>query len=271
MRKYLKNIAAVGFLILFLPYTLTLLASGRQGIHQEKPLSGLEYQTLYRLMQEDYSWMEDGTLRLMAVLCRTECAGIQETDAEEIPMAGLYGENYSRAYQAVVDTEGQVVMIDGAYRELPYHAVSAGVTRDGSLLGEEYAYVMSVECREDRKSETYLQICTLTEEELKAALGSAADIDPEALTLERDRWDYVTKVTGPEESWTGENFRSLLHLPSSCFFMEEQQGNIRITSKGSGHGFGISLYTANCLVQEGMDIQEIIQKFYRDAECITIP
>ena len=44
-----------------------------------------------------------------------------------------------------------------------------------------------------------------------------------------------------------------------------------MTVKGSGHGFGISLYTANRLVQEGQEAPEIFQKFYQDAKCITIP
>lgn len=271
MKKCLKNIAAVGFLILFLPYTVTLLANGRQGIHQEEQLPDLEYQVLYRLMQEDYSWMEDGTLELMAVLCRTEYVREQQESLNEAPAAGLYGKNYDRVYQAVLHTKGQVITIDDTYKELPYHAVSAGVTRDGVLLGEEYTYVNAVECREDRESESYLHICTLTEEELMEALGSDTDIRPEDLVFERDQEDYVTKVISPSKSWTGEKFRSLLHLSSSCFDIESQQEGIRIVSRGNGHGFGISLYTANRCIQQGADIVEIIQKFYQNAECITIP
>lgn len=271
MKKFLKNMTAVGFLILFLPYTVTLLANGRQGIHQEEQLPELEYQVLYRLMQEDYSWMEDGTLELMAVLFRTEYVRGQAESVKEPSVYGLYEENYERSYQAVVHTKGQVITIDGTYRELPYHAVSAGVTRDGLLLGGEFAYVNSVECREDREAESYLQICSLTEEELKEALKSDEDILPEDLVLERDPSEYVTQVKSSSKSWTGENFRSLLHLASSCFYIEPQQGGIRIISKGSGHGFGISLYTANRSIRDGADKIDIIQKFYQNAECITIP
>ena len=68
MNRLIKNAAAFGFLILFLPYTMTLLMNGRQGIHREEELSSLEYQVLSCLMSEDYSWMEDETLELMAVL-----------------------------------------------------------------------------------------------------------------------------------------------------------------------------------------------------------
>ncbi len=271
MGKYLKSIAAMGFLILFLPYTVTLLINGRQGMNREEQLPSLEYQVLCRLMKEDYSWMEDGTLELMAILYRTDCVREQEASVQELPAFELYGDAYDRAYQAVLHTKGQVITIDGEYRELPYHAVSAGITRDSALLGEEYAYVNSVECPRDKESDSYLQICYLTAQELTEALDADAAFSLEDLVLERDPEEYVTTVKGRSKSWAGENFRSLLHLASSCFWIESEQDSIRIVTRGSGHGFGISLYTANCMAQEGAGVSEIIQKFYQNAECITIP
>lgn len=268
MKSYLKNIIAVGFLVLFLPYTITLLVNGRQGIHQEERLPELEYQVLYQLLQQDFSWMEDGTLDLMAVLYRTECVRTQEDFAVEEISAKMYGENYDRLCRAVERTRGQVITIDGEYKELPYHAVSAGNTRKGQLLGEDFSYVSSVECPEDLHSDSYLQICYLTGEELSEVLDE--EVALEDLVLERDDTEYVTSVRCGEKSWTGENFRTLLHLPSSCFWLEPMEKNIRITVKGSGHGFGISLYTANCMILEGADLMEIIHKFYQNAECITI-
>lgn len=272
MKKNLKNIAAFVFLIMFLPYTMLLLVNGREGIHQEKSMSELEYQVLYELMREDYSWMDDRTLELMAILCRTDCVRKQIEPEAEFPASELFGETYGRVYRAVQSTKGQVIVINGSYRELPYHAVSAGVTRDGVLLGDEYAYVLSVECPKDREADSYLQICYLTKEELREALGPDMDISWEDLVLERDHEEYVTRVSSPEKSWTGENFRSLLHLSSSCFWIEEgSDDSIRIMSKGNGHGFGISLYTADRMIQEGETVSGVIQKFYENAECITVP
>lgn len=273
MKAYLKNMAAIGFLVLFLPYTITLLANGRQGIHQEQQLPELEYRVLYGLLQEDLSWMADGTLDLMAVLYRTEYVRDPEKAAKSDRLTEAYGENYDRVFRAVERTQGQVVTIQGEYRELPYHAVSAGSTRKGELLGEEYSYVSAVDCPEDLESESFLQICYLTEEELSEVLNagnSAEGLRLEEILLERDSAEYVTNVVYGEKSWTGENFRALLHLPSSCFWLELSEGKVRITVKGSGHGFGISLYTADRMVRDGAGYMEIIQKFYENAECITI-
>ena len=153
-------------------------------------------------------------------------------------------------------SRGMAVLINGEYRELPYHAVSAGCTRDGSLLGQEYSYVIPAECPEDLESESYLQVCTLTQEDLNEALGVEAAV--QELQMEYDAQGYVTWVRKGDTRWTGESFRTLLHLPSSCIRMDQEDGEIRITAKGSGHGFGISLYTASRMLREG-------------AECITIP
>lgn len=269
MKRLLANVMAVGFLVLFLPYTMTLLINGRQGIHKEEELPGLEYQVLSCLMREDCSWMEDGTLDLMAVLFRTECVRNKDTKSTDIPPE-VYDNEYSRMYEAVVRTKGQVITIDGEYRELPYHAVSSGRTREGTLLGEEYGYVLSVDCPRDREAEQYLQTYRISEEGLMDILevDSLGDME-----LTRDDADYVTYVRIAGREWQGEAFRSLLHLSSSCFWIErDPAGNeVRITVKGSGHGFGLSLWTADCMVRDGAEATEIIQKFYQDALCITIP
>lgn len=269
MKRLLTNMTAIGFLVLFLPYTMTFLINGRQGIHKEEALPELEYEVLSCMMQEDCSWMADGTLDLMAVLYRTECVRKgQETGSGETDPK-IYNGSYSRMYDAVARTQGQVIRIKGAYRELPYHAVSAGRTRDGLLLGEEYSYVMAVECPKDRESGEYLKRYRIPQEGLAEALGQNFSL--EGTEIQRDSSDYVSHVRSQDGEWQGEAFRELLHLPSSCFYMEDTDDGICVTVKGSGHGFGISLYTADCMVQDGAGMTEIIQKFYRDAECITIP
>ena len=270
MKKWMKSAAAVGFLVLFLPYTMTLLINGRQGIHREKELPQLEYQVLSCLLLEDYSWMEDGTLDLMAILYRTECLRTQNEKKEtEEGMRSVYDKDYQRIYDAVVRTEGQVVTIDGVYKELPYHVVSAGRTREGTLLGGSYAYVRSAECPYDKESGAYLKNYQISKEDLSKVLGE--DFVMEVVDVERDSSDYVSRIRVADTEWKGEEFRAMLHLPSSCFFLEEEDGEIWVTVKGSGHGFGMSLYTANRMIQEGAQPSEIFQTFYQDSACITIP
>lgn len=267
----MKNILAVCFMILFLPYLITLVTSGRQGIGREEKLSEREYEVLETLLSEDLSWMDEQTLRLMAVLKRTEVVRQQETGisvVQETP-SELYGDLYNRVYEAVKETEGQIVTIGGEYRELPYHGISSGKTRDGSLLGDDYAYIKTVDCSLDSQAEEYLQFFYMEKTDFQKCLGQAGtEVFP---VLERDAADYVNRMILGDTILQGEKARELLHLPSSCFFLEKDGGRIRITVKGSGHGFGISLYTAGRMMADGADLSDVFQQFYEDAECITLP
>lgn len=322
MKNYVKMFLAGIFLATAFPFTMVLLLNGRQGIHQEKQLDPVDYQVLQQMLAEDLSWMSDDTLKLLAVLYRTEELRVGEANdasssapadsapgTEQVSLTELYGEQYERIYQAIESTSGMAVTIDGEYRELPFHKLSAGQTRDGRLLGDSYDYVLSVECRKDKEASDYVQICTLSMEEILRVLGvdytEAADKDiagkddadsadgqakQQKITLDdfkfqRDLEGYVESVSLGEQTWTGEAFRSLLHFPSSCFWMNADDatkidkvgegGNtdnrLTITIKGVGHGFGISLYTADRRIREGTPWQDIFSCFYKNAQCITIP
>ena len=132
----------------------------------------MDYQVLQQMLAEDLSWMSDDTLKLLAVLYRTEAFCVGESSAiEQLSLSELYGEPYGRIYQAIESTSGMAVTINGEYRELPFHKLSVGHTRDGKLLGDSYDYVLSVECREDKEASDYVQICTLSMEEILRALG----------------------------------------------------------------------------------------------------
>ena len=310
MKNYVKMFLAGIFLATAFPFIMVLLLNGRQGIHQEKQLDPVDYQVLQQMLAEDLSWMSDDTLKLLAVLYRTEALRVRESPViEPLSLNELYGESYEQIYQAIESTSGMAVTIDGEYRELPFHKLSAGQTRDGRLLGDSYDYVLSVECRKDKEASDYVQICTLSMEEILRVLGvdytEAADKDiagkddvdsadgqakQQKITLDdfkfqRDSEGYVESVSLGEQTWTGEAFRSLLHFPSSCFWMNaddttksdkaREGGNadnrLTITIKGVGHGFGISLYTADRRIREGTPWQDIFSCFYKNAQCITIP
>lgn len=274
MKVFLKKGITAIFLLLFLPYAILLLFNGREGIHLEESLSELEYQVYTQMLQEDFSWMEDRTLELMAILYRTECVRKNQNLPDASGNISLQQEVGSqiekRIFEAVKQTREQVVVIDGAYKELPYHLLSVGKTRNGILLGEDYSYVKSVSCPEDINSEQYLQIAYFSRQELLNTLD--VDILSEELVIKRDSTEYVTDVSCKSKSWEGEAFRTYLHLPSSCFFLEKEKDSIRIIAKGCGHGFGISLYTANQMVlEEELSIEEIFQYFYEGARCISLP
>ena len=59
-------------------------------------------------------------------------------------------------------------------------------------------------------------------------------------------------------------FRSCFGLNSSCFYLKEVEGQVRIVTKGLGHGLGLSQYGANELAKEGKSYQEILKYYYQE-------
>ena len=140
--------------------------------------------------------------------------------------------------------------------ELPYHAVSAGRTRDGKILGEEYSYLNPVDCPGDVESADYMKIQFLE-----------FPVFPEI--MEKDETGYVTKLRMGEELLTGEEFRSRYALNSSCFTLDETEEGIRVVTKGLGHGLGLSMFQANRFAADGQTYLEILHYFYKNVECIS--
>ena len=90
------------------------------------------------------------------------------------------------------------------------------------------------------------------------------DMDAEVAAC--DTAGYVLQVKVGEEAVSGEEFRSNYHLESSCFSLQHYNGKLLITTRGIGHGLGMSQYTANELAKEGKTVEDILQYFFEGTQ-----
>lgn len=152
------------------------------------------------------------------------------------------------------DTEGQVLFYGEELALTPFFRLSNGCTRDGKeVLGSDaYPYLKIVECPwdiEDKK-----QIQTVMTEDMDAEITQA------------DTAGYVLSVRVGQENLSGEEFRSTYGLASGCFTLQRYNGQIRITTRGEGHGLGMSQYSADQMAKEGETYDAILQYFYEGTE-----
>lgn len=225
------------------------------------------------------------TLKAQAVILRTLCIKAWEEEgdpeAETVTAAQvgqkyldaaqrrqLWGENYeenqSKMEEAVRLTEGMYLTLDGKTLEPAYFQLSAGKTRDGSeVLGEGYEYLVSVDCSHDIEAENYIGSVVLSEERFWEILGTDS---AGKIMLTRDSAEYVLYVDTLAGRMSGENFRNLFGLASSCFTLEEEGGKIRLTSKGIGHGLGFCQHEADRRAAEGEDFLALLTDFFKGAE-----
>lgn len=261
--------------------------AGREEVPLEEYLVG----ALAGSIPEDF---EAEACRAQAVILRTNAVCIAEREGvEAIPYEVLgqksltvgelqekwgedYGARYARLKEAVRDTKGQVLQYKGICVELPFFPLSAGKTRTAAEVWPDdpniYPYLESVSCGEDIFSDQYEKEIQMREQDLEEMLGelfgTEEDVAPEEIEYTYDSAGYVSEVIWEGESVSGEAFREKAGLSSACFSIENEENNVRIITKGSGHGLGMSQYTADVLADEGKGYREILNYFFPACEIV---
>lgn len=190
----------------------------------------------------------------------------------------FYGDSYDAYYNivssAVDATEGQVLVYDGEPIVAAFHSTSGGRTESAEVIwGSPVEYLVPVESVGDEKSPVYLEEKIFTAEEVSAVIEESypnADFsgEPEKWLVIGDRSTSgtVIELTAGGEIISGTQFRRLFSLRSANFDIEYSDGCFTVTTKGNGHGVGMSQYGANAMANEGADYKEILLHYYTGAE-----
>lgn len=196
----------------------------------------------------------------------------------------FYGSGYQvyleKASAAVDATGSDVLVYEGEPIVAAFHSTSGGKTESAEVVwGSPVDYLVPVDSSDDEKSPSYLEENTFTEAELKARLKTALedtdfDGDPENWLKieERSASGTVIKMTAGGAELSGADFRRIFSLRSANFTIEysDKGGTFSVTTKGSGHGVGMSQYGANAMANGGSDYREILLHYYGGAEIADI-
>lgn len=302
MGKRRKRI--LGLIVLFFLFPYVFMLAYRGGSHPpagERAASGrsilladgktsvdLEQFVLYMAAAQIPADYGAEALKCQAILARTylykEMKEEREARADELGAAYLdeegmekrwgnaYSENRRRFEEAVLATEGQTLRYEGEYLSGVFHRISAGSTREG---GEAFPYLKARESPEDLQAEGYLSVRTLSFGEAVKALvrqaGPGFSLEAEALLsqlqiVKRDGAGYVEEVLAGVHTFSGDEIASAFALPSPCFTWEEYEGNLRITCRGQGHGYGLSQWGAKVKGENGYTYREILSFYFPGAE-----
>ena len=283
MKQKIKKIGAVFVIIVLLPYIVTIFMNGKSMETNQNGKNGyikvetkvgtkkipLEEYCIGTLAKEIPVDFDLESLKAQAVIVRTTIYKKIEEEGEKAVMKerfftksdmknqwgrSAFQKNYKKMKQAWEETDGQVIMYNGQLAMVPFHQLSNGKTRVGKeVLGSDaYPYLQMKECPKDVEADGQM------ESRLIKVSG--------ATVASQDSAGYVTGVKVGEETVTGETFRDTYGLLSSCFELQDFEGKTRVTTKGVGHGLGMSQNTANEMAKEGKKYNEILQYFYEGTE-----
>ena len=289
-------------IILFLPYVCVML------LHSDVQAENTFLTTTVKTVKGDVEVFVPGVLatqisassepemlKAQAVIVRTQIykmmeeQGIKNLEEKHLSrymslseMEKVWGyhkmqEYYEKYKQAAEETSGIVMKYKENYIEASYHAVSNGSSREGNQVyhSGEYPYLQQVENPYDILSENFIKVTWFDKktmaEKLSKALGNgnlSEDIISKIDYKEKDKAGYTIKIKMGDYEMAGEEFRKILELNSACFELEEVEGKIRITTKGLGHGIGLSQFNANEMAKSGKDYQTILSYYFKNIEFI---
>ncbi|MGG4153104.1 stage II sporulation protein D [Peribacillus muralis] len=177
-----------------------------------------------------------------------------------------YKSKMKKISKAIKETEGQILTYDGKPITATFFSTSNGYTENSEDYWQaDFPYLRSVSSPWDKEESPkfYNKVVVNTadfENKLGVSLSSGTTI---GTVVERTSGNRVGIVEIGGKKLTGKQIREKLGLTSSDFNWERQGNRIVITTKGSGHGVGMSQYGANGMAREGKNYEDIVKYYYK--------
>ena len=179
--------------------------------------------------------------------------------------------NYLKIRQAVEETQGQVLTYNGEVINAFYFSMSNGYTENCELVfAQDLPYLNSVSSKWDNESlNNYSYTINFFKEDFCSSLGITCD-SVEIQDITRSDSNRVLTITINNQTFKGTEMRSKLGLRSTDFDIVMNESDVTITTRGYGHGVGMSQYGANGMAKEGYSYEEIVKYYYQNTEITNL-
>lgn len=250
--------------ILFIPYLFTIIINGAETALLAHP-ADIESCIPFIVSLQIPKEYEIETIKSQTVIARTNL--YRELDGKENFWEILKELKQELSYphillrlpekkfqEALKETKGEVLSLNGELVLVPYHALSSGKTRDGEEVfhDAQYSYLKSVDSSMDKESPEYLNSTYFSSQQM-----------PNQIEIKkRDTAGYVSILDAEGNIIEGEAFREGMGLASSNFTIQNIGDKIRFLCKGKGHGLGFSQYGGNVLAQSGENYVNILETYF---------
>ncbi|MDQ0214124.1 stage II sporulation protein D [Oikeobacillus pervagus] len=187
-------------------------------------------------------------------------------------LKGIWGKGFDwkmkKIEKAVSETAGQILTYNGEPIEASFFSTSNGFTENSeSYWNHSIPYLKSVESPWDKNSPKFQSKKSLKLSEFEAKLGVKLNTTKDVgIITARTPGKRVATVKIGNQELTGREVREKLDLRSTDFSWVLKGDEIIITTKGYGHGVGMSQYGANGMAKEGKNYKEIVKHYYQDVE-----
>ncbi len=181
-----------------------------------------------------------------------------------------FEQNWKRFEALFAPLENTILTYEGKPAAAAYHAISPGKTESsGQIWNEELPYLCGVDSMWDLTADGYAMTVTYTPQQMYDAL--APNFAGISITGEPETWFGEVKTTpaGTVELidccgtlLRGCDVRQVLGLRSAAFTISYGDNVFAVTTKGYGHGVGLSQWGAKALAEQGSDYAAILAHYF---------
>lgn len=178
---------------------------------------------------------------------------------------------YNKILNAVSITKGEYLSYNNTPIKAFYFSTSNGYTENvEDVFFQKIDYLVSVSSPWDLETSGYKKTTSFSIAEFLRLLN-ISDSNIKNITIEElTDSNRVKTISVNDIKFKGTEFRKLLKLRSTDFIFDKLDDKIIITTKGYGHGVGLSQYGANGMAKEGKNYKEILNYYYKNVELKSV-
>ena len=166
--------------------------------------------------------------------------------------------------QAVLETHNEYMEYNGKIVDAMFFSTSVGKTENSEdVFPNEVPYLRSVSSSWDEISPVYEVDYSFSLIEFYKKLGLKYQDKIEYKVLSSTSTGRVKKIKINNKTFDGFDVVTALNLKSNYFVIKQSDSSVDITTKGYGHGVGMSQYGAQAMALQGYKYDEILNHYYQ--------
>ena len=174
-----------------------------------------------------------------------------------------YDKYYKKIKKAVSETENEYLTYKDKVIISFYFSISNGKTENcENVFSQKLDYLVSVDSKWDEKYSYKKKTVKFKVSDFLNKLNIKSN-SIDSIKTKKSKTGRVNYVIINNKKIKGTKFRQLLSLRSTDIDLVVKDNYVYITTRGYGHGVGMSQYGANGMAKEGYKYDEILKYYYK--------
>ena len=178
-----------------------------------------------------------------------------------------YIKNINKLKKVVKDTKGQYLEYNGEIAQTLYFSTSTGITENcKEIFGNDVPYLTSVDSKWDNISPLYetSQEYNINEffQKLNLPYSNVLNIS----YIKRTSTGRNIKLMINNNIYNASDIMQIFNIKSTFFNITKNNNIIKISSKGYGHGVGMSQYGAQAMALKKYKYNQILYHYYKNTK-----